>query len=138
MPYFRGHLEQEAVVFGVAPVEVLGDGIGGGWGTGSRNVGGCAPDHDVDERRFTISISSGTRRRRKSTSFRPTMAFWSARSAGQVQSRVMLENRRSVPCAGRRADAVHEGSDALLDFLLAEAVDLHEGREIGVKAGECS
>ena len=92
-----GHLEEKAVVLGLAPVKILGDGVGRDRVLEAAAVG-VALDHDLDERlvhhvHFLLAVAVGE-------VHAPCRRRWRAdraRSAGTVQSSVMLENGACVP-----------------------------------------
>ena len=130
-----GHLEEKAVVLGLAPVKILGDGVGRDRVLEAAAVG-VALGHDLDERlvhhvHFLLAVAVGE------------VLLLAADDRGQIAQvgrngpveRDVGERRLRAP-AGRRVHAEDERLDALLDFLLRELVHAHERREIGVERGK--
>ena len=130
-----GHLEQQAVVLGVRPVEVFRDGIGGD-GVLEAAAVGVPFDHDLDERLvdhihlfLAVLILE--------------VLLLAPDDGGQLGKvcrhrpvqRDVGEGRLRAPAAGG-VHAVDEGLDALFHLLVVEVVRLDEGREIGVEGGE--
>ena len=130
-----GHLEQQLVVLGLAPVEVAGDGIGRDRVLEAAPVG-VALDHQLDEGlvdhvHFLLALAVGKGLLFSADDGREVRQIL---RANPVQ-RDVAEGGLRAP-AGGRVDAVDEGLDALLDFLLRQVVDLDKGGQIGVEAGE--
>ena len=130
-----GHLEEELVVLGLAPVEVAGDGVGGD-GVLEAAAVGVALDHDLDEGlvhhvHFLLAVAVGEIHLLAADDGRQVLQIV---GHGPVQGDVG-EGRLGAPAAGG-VDAVDEGLDALLDLLLAQVVHPDEGGQIGVEGGE--
>ena len=130
-----GHLEQQLVVLALAPVEVAGDGVGGD-GVLEAPAVGVALDHDLDEGlvhhvHFLLAVAIGK------------LTLPAAHDGGLIRQIAghrpvqgdIAEGRLGAP-AGGGVDAVNEGLDALLDFLLGQVVHLDKGSQIGIEGGE--
>ena len=132
---FRGHLKQELVVFRFAPVEVPGNGVGGNRILEAPSDG-VAFDHDVDEGfvhhvHFLLAVAVGEVQ---------LLPADDGRQVRQVLRADPVQRNIGERClrapAGRRVHAVDEALDTLLDFLLAQVVNLDKGGQVGVEAGE--
>ena len=130
-----GHLEQQAVVLRIAPVEVARDGIGGD-GVLKAAAVRIALDHDLDERlvhhvHLGLAVAVGE------ALLAPAHDGWLVAQVGRAHpvERDVAERRLRAP-ARRRVHAEHERLDALLRLLVGQAVRLHERREVGVEAAE--
>ena len=132
---FRRHLEQQAVVFGLGPVEVLRDRIGRDRVLEAASVR-VALDHRLDEgfvdhRHFLDAVLVFE------------IHLLAADDRGQfgevVRNRPVerdVRERRLRAPARRRVHAENEGFDALFDFAVGKVVGLDEGRQIGVERRE--
>ena len=132
---FSGHLEQEAVVLRVAPVEILGDGVGGD-GILEAPAVGVALGHDLDERlvhhvHFLFAVAVGEILLLTAHDGRQVFQVL---GHGPVQGDVGEGSLRAP--AGGGVHAEHEGLDALLDLFLGKVVHLDEGGQIRVKGAE--
>ena len=131
----RGHLKEEPVVFGVRPIEIFGDGIGG-YGVLESSAVRVALYHDFDERLvhhvhlflavFVFEVL--------------VLAAHDGGEFGKVVGHHPVEGdvgkrRLRAPAAGG-VHAVNEGLDALFDLVVREVVRLYEGREVGIEGGE--
>ena len=132
---FRGHLKKETVVFGVRPVEILGDGIGWDWVLEAATLG-VAFNHDFDEGlvdhvHLALAVAVGEGH------FLTADDGWEIFQVfrhGPVEGNV--GKRRLGAPAARRVDAIDEAFDALLGLVVGEAVGLDERRQVGVKGRE--
>ena len=132
---FGGHLKEEAVVLGLAPVKVPGDGIGRDRILETASVG-VAPDHDLDEGlvdhvHFLLAVAVGEILGLAADDGRHILHI--SRDC-PVQSHV----GKGSLCApsGGGVDAVDKGLDTLHYFAVGQVVDLDEGCQICVKGGE--
>ena len=130
-----GHLKEELVVLGLAPVEVPGDGVGGD-GVLEAPAVGVALDHDLDEGLvdhvhlfFAVPIGEVL-----------LLAPHDGGQVGQVLGHRPVqgdvgEGSLGAPAAGG-VHPVDKGLDALLDLLLGQVILLDEGGQVGVEGGE--
>ena len=122
-----GHLEQQAIVLGIGPVEVAGDRVSGN-GILEAAAVGVALEHGLDEGlidhiHFLLAVAVGEVH---------LLAADDCGKVGQIVGhrpveRDVGERRLCAPAAGR-IDAEDERFDALLDLAIGEVIDLDKGR----------
>ena len=130
-----GHLEQQAVVLRLAPIEVVRDGVRGD-GVLEAAAVRVALDHDLDERlvhhvHLGLAVAVGE------ALLAPAHDGWLVAQVGRAHpvERDVAERSLRAP-ARRRVHAEHERLHALLRFVVREVIRLHERREVGVEARE--
>ncbi len=130
-----GHLEQEAVVLGVRPVEITGDGVGGDGVLEAATVG-IPLDHGLDEGlvdnvHLALAILVLEVH---------LLAANDAVLLGQIRRDDPVQRDVGKGClrapTGGGIDAEDERLDALLDGIIAEVIGLDEGSQIGIEGGE--
>ena len=128
----RRHFKEELVVFRLAPIEILGDGIGRNGILEAASVR-VALDHQLDEGfvhhvHFLLALAVGERLLTAADDGRKVCHILRHRPVERDVGKRCLRTP-----ARRRIDTVDERLHALLDLTLRQFIHADEGREIGVK-----
>ena len=130
-----GHLEEKTVVFGIRPVKVACDGVGGDRILESASVV-VTLDHDLDKRLVYHIHLSLTILVLEVHIFAADDSVHLGEVSGNLPvKRDVGEGRLSTPTGGG-VYTVNKGLYALLYLIVSEVVHLYEGSEVGIKGRE--